>query len=400
MQKIKSPLLMENFNLCLTTDYIFGHGVADRVGQQCLRFGAKRVLVLCGHSSAKKSGLWQSVLSNLEKAGLHALTLEGIDANPTDDRVYEGIEICRAGDVDFLLAVGGGSVIDTAKAIAIGVPYSGDFWDFYTAKATPQKALPVGVILTIPAAGSEGSGNSVITRREGKQKISVRYPDMLRPRFALMDPALTLTLPPFQTACGIVDMMAHIFERYFSNTPDCDVTDSISEALLKAIMRQGRLLHAEPTNYQARANIMWAGCLAHNGLCGCGKVEDWASHRLEHEISALYNVAHGAGLAVMIPAWMTFVGQRNPDKLFRFATAVMGVDASGQATEPVIAQGIERLKDFFSTLGLTTSLKALIGYQPDIDALVASLHKNMGDSVGNFVPLSMDDAAHIYRLAL
>lgn len=391
---------MENFNLCLTTDYIFGKGVEERLGSECRKYGAKRALVCCGHSSAKKSGLWDRLLLNLEQSGIHVVTLEGIDPNPTDDRVYEGIDLCRKAGIDFIVAIGGGSVIDTAKAIALGVPYQGDFWDFYQGKATPAAALPVGVVLTIPAAGSEGSGNSVITRLHGRHKISVRYPDLLRPRFALMDPALTLTLPPFQTACGITDMMAHIFERYFSNTPGCEVTDAISEALLRTIMKQALILHAENTSYNARAEIMWAGCLAHNGLCGCGKEEDWASHRLEHEVSAIYNVAHGAGLAVIIPAWMEFVARRNPGKVQRFATAVMGVDATGKLPEQVIEQGLIRLREFFSTLGLTTSLRTLIGGEPDINALVASLHQNMGDTVGNFVKLTMQDAEHIYRLSL
>lgn len=391
---------MENFNLCLSTDYIFGRGVDSQAGEQARRYGAVRALVVGGQASARRSGLWDRVLKSLHDAGITTVSLEGIAPNPTDDRVYEGIELCRRENVDFIMAIGGGSVIDTAKAIAIGVPYEGDFWDFYAGRSHARKALPVGVVLTIPAAGSEGSGNSVITRREGKHKLSVRYPDLLRPRFALMDPSLTLSLPPFPTACGIADMMAHIFERYFSNTPACDVTDSISEALLRTIMRQAAILHAEYTDYDARANIMWAACLAHNGLCGCGKEEDWASHRLEHEVSALYNVAHGAGLAVILPAWLTFVGSRNPGKVVRFATEVMGVEAGGLLPEQIIAEGINRLRDFFSSLGLTTSLRALTGCQPDIDALVASLHANMGERIGSFVSLSMDDCAYIYRLSL
>lgn len=391
---------MENFNLCLSTDYIFGRGAEKRVGTEAKRYGAHVALVVCGHSSARKSGLLQSVLDSLEEAGIRTVTMEGIDPNPTDDRVYEGIDLCREAGVDFIVAVGGGSVIDTAKAIALGVPYKGDFWDFYSGKAKPATALPTGVVLTIPAAGSEGSGNSVITRLEGRHKISVRYPDILRPRFALMDPELTMSLPWFQTACGVTDMMAHIFERYFSNTPGCEVTDGISESLLRTIMEQARLLRENGNDYEARANIMWAACIAHNGLCGCGKVEDWASHRLEHEVSAIYNVAHGAGLAVIVPAWMTFVSRRNPAKVERFATAVMGVSAEEKSTEQIIAEGIERLKEFFTEMGLTTSLRTLIGTEPDIETLVKSLNDNMGDVVGSYVPLTMPDCAEIYRLSL
>ncbi len=391
---------MENFNLCLSTDYIFGRSAEKRVGTEAKRYGAHVTLVVCGHSSARKSGLLQRVLDSLEEAGIRTVTMEGIDPNPTDDRVYEGIDLCREAGVDFIVAVGGGSVIDTAKAIALGVPYKGDFWDFYSGKAKPATALPTGVVLTIPAAGSEGSGNSVITRLEGRHKISVRYPDILRPRFALMDPELTMSLPWFQTACGVTDMMAHIFERYFSNTPGCEVTDGISESLLRTIMEQARLLRENGNDYEARANIMWAACIAHNGLCGCGKVEDWASHRLEHEVSAIYNIAHGAGLAVIVPAWMTFVSRRNPAKVERFATAVMGVSAEEKSTEQIIAEGIERLKEFFTEMGLTTSLRTLIGTEPDIETLVKSLNDNMGDVVGSYVPLTMPDCAEIYRLSL
>lgn len=391
---------MENFTLCLSTEYVFGRGVEERVGELTARYGGRCALVCRGHGSAVRSGLWQRVLSSLESRGIRTIALENIDPNPTDDRVYEGIDLCRRAGVDFIVAVGGGSVIDTAKAVALGVPYDGDFWDFYSGRAKPERALPVGVVLTIPAAGSEGSGNSVITRREGHHKISVRYPQVLRPVYALMDPELTLTLPWFQTAYGVVDMMAHIFERYFSNTPGCDVTDGISESLLRTIMEQARLLHAEQTNYSARANIMWAGTLAHNGLCGVGKVEDWASHRLEHEVSAIYNVAHGAGLAVIIPAWMEFVAGRRPERMARFAVNVMGVESGGRLPEQIAADGIERLREFYTEMGLTTSLRALVGKEPDIAALVASLHANMGESVGSFVPLSMADAEEIYRRAL
>lgn len=391
---------MENFTLCLSTEYVFGRGVESRVGELTAARGAKVALVCRGHGSAVRSGLWQRVLDSLEAHGIRTVALENIDPNPTDDRVYEGIGLCRQAGVDFIVAVGGGSVIDTAKAIALGVPYAGDFWDFYSGKATPAKALPLGVVLTIPAAGSEGSGNSVITKLEGRHKISVRYPQVLRPVYALMDPELTISLPWFQTACGIVDMMAHIFERYFSTTPACGVTDGISESLLRSIMYQARLLHAEPTNYDARANIMWAGTLAHNGLCGTGKSEDWASHRLEHEVSAIYNVAHGAGLAVIVPAWMEFVARRRPERMARFAINVMGVHHDGRPDEQVAREGIGRLREFYSSLGLTTSLRALIGQEPDVAALVASLHANMGDTVGAFVPLSMADAETIYRLSL
>ena len=265
----------------------------------------------------------------------------------------------------------------------------------------PTASLPVGVVLTIPAAGSEGSGNSVITKLDGMHKISVRYPMMLRPRFAVMNPELTYTLPWFQTACGIVDMICHIQERYFSNTTGVDLTDGIAETIMRNVMQNALRLKENPNDYDARANVMWAGTLAHNGLCGNGKVEDWSSHRLEHEISALYDVAHGAGLAVMVPAWRTFVAKKNPHKVREFAVKVMGIEAEGKSDEMVIAEGIEALKAFYHSIDLTTSMRELTGVEnPDIEALVKSLNGNMGDTLGFYVPLSMEDCAEIYRLAL
>lgn len=393
---------MENFEFCTPTRYVFGRDTQKDTGMLLASYGAHKVLLVMGGGSAERSGLLGQVEESMRNAGLEWVILRGIAPNPTDDRVYEGIELARREKVDFILAVGGGSVIDTAKGIAIGVHYPGDFWDFYTKKATPEFALPVGVVLTIPAAGSEGSGNSVITRIDdtGRHKISVRYPMILRPRFAVMNPRLTATLPFFQTACGIVDMLSHIFERYFSNTPDCQVTDSIAEALMRTIMSEALKIKANPEDYQPRANIMWASTLAHNGLCGTGKQEDWASHRLEHEISAFYDVAHGAGLAVIIPAWMTYVSQRNPAKVETFATRVLGISPEGKTRNEICRLAVETLKGFYHTLGLTTSLRELINAEPDIPTLVESLRGNMGETLGFYVPLTMSDCTEIYRLSL
>ena len=392
---------MENFVFYSPTEFVFGRDTQSQTGELVKRYGGRRVLVVYGGGSVVRSGLLDTVKASLDAEGITYCELSGIRPNPTDDRVYEGIEIARKEGVDFILAVGGGSVIDTAKGIAIGVPYDGDFWDFYSKKGVPTASLPVGVVLTIPAAGSEGSGNSVITKLDGMHKISVRYPMMLRPRFAVMNPELTYTLPWFQTACGIVDMICHIQERYFSNTTGVDLTDGIAETIIRNVMQNALRLKENPNDYDARANVMWAGTLAHNGLCGNGKVEDWSSHRLEHEISALYDVAHGAGLAVMVPAWMTFVAKKNPHKVREFAVKVMGIEAEGKSDEMVIAEGIEALKAFYHSIDLTTSMRELTGVEnPDIEALVKSLNGNMGDTLGFYVPLSMEDCAEIYRLAL
>ena len=392
---------MDNFVFYSPTEFVFGCDTQSQTGELVKRYGGRRVLVVYGGGSVVRSGLLDAVKASLDAEGITYCELSGIRPNPTDDRVYEGIEIARKEGVDFILAVGGGSVIDTAKGIAIGVPYDGDFWDFYSKKGVPTASLPVGVVLTIPAAGSEGSGNSVITKLDGMHKISVRYPMMLRPRFAVMNPELTYTLPWFQTACGIVDMICHIQERYFSNTTGVDLTDGIAETIMRNVMQNALRLKENPNDYDARANVMWAGTLAHNGLCGNGKVEDWSSHRLEHEISALYDVAHGAGLAVMVPAWMTFVAKKNPHKVREFAVKVMGIEAEGKSDEMVIAEGIEALKAFYHSIDLTTSMRELTGVEnPDIEALVKSLNGNMGDTLGFYVPLSMEDCAEIYRLAL
>lgn len=391
---------MENFIFQSPTEFIFGRDTQKRTGEALAQRGASKVMIVFGSERIRQSGLLPEIEESLNKAGIPFVEFGGIQPNPTAESVYEGISVAMNESVDFILAVGGGSPIDAAKAIALGAVYPGDFWEFYTGKATPQFALPVGVVLTIPAAGSEGSGNSVITNEKEHQKISVRYPGLLRPRFAIMNPELTMSLPWQQTANGIVDMMAHIFERYFSNTPGTQLVDAYSEAIMRDIMDQAMSLRLDPDNYDARADIMWAGTLAHNGLCGVGKVEDWSSHRLEHEISAFYGVAHGAGLAVMIPAWMEFCAHRNPDKLWKFAINVMSVNPAGKDTDEIIDEGISELKNFYHDLGMTTSLRELIGEEPDIDKMVKSLERNMGKELGSYVPLSMEDCAEIYRLAL
>lgn len=390
---------MDNFVFCSPTEFIFGRDTQSQTGPALASRGASKVLIVYGSDRIKENGLLGQIEDSITQSGLQFVEFGGIQPNPTAESVYAGIALALKESVNFILAVGGGSPIDAAKAIALGAVYPGDFWDFYDGHETPRFALPVGVVLTIPAAGSEGSGNSVITNEKTHQKISVRYPRMLRPRFAIMNPELTMSLPWNQTAYGIVDMMAHIYERYFSNTTGTELVDSYSEAILRDVMDQALTLKLTPDDYDARANVMWAGTLAHNGLCGVGKVEDWASHRLEHEISAFYHVAHGAGLAVMIPAWMTFCAKRNPDKLWRFAINVMSVNPAGKTTEEIIDEGISELKNFYHDLGLTTSLHELIGEEPDIDKMVASLERNIGKTLGSYVPLSMDDCREIYRLA-
>ena len=390
---------MIDFTYCAPTRYRFGHGAENQAGEELRAIGCSKVLLVYGHSSAERSGLIDRVEYSLKSAGIEWSVLKGIDPNPVDGPVRKGIEICRREGIDGLLAVGGGSVIDTAKAIAAGVPYDGDFWDFWAGKAVISTALPVGVVLTIPAAGSEGSGNSVITNTSTNAKISLRTDFWLRPKFALLDPELTFTLPPFQTACGIADMMAHIYERYFSQTTDVEVTDRLAEGVLRAIIEEGPKVMSDPDNYQARANIMWAGTLAHNGVCGCGRAEDWTSHAMEHEISALYGVAHGAGLAVVMPAWMTFMATHSPSKGAQMARRVFGVDIAGDDTA-VALEGIARLRAFFKSLGLPLTFAELGIDNPDIPSLVEALHRNKGTEIGGYYRLAARQTEEIYRLCL
>lgn len=389
---------MNNFTFFSPTKYVFGLGVETQAGELTASMVGKRVLIVYGKGSVVKSGLLARVKKSLDEAGVAYCELGGIQPNPTDDRVYEGIGIMRENGLEGLLAVGGGSAIDTAKAIAAGTPYAGDFWDFYCGKRKIETALPVGVVLTIPAAGSEGSGNSVITKLDGLHKISIRTEVALRPRFALMNPELTFTLPHYQTASGVADMMAHIFERYFTNTPDVEITDRVSEGVLKAIIEEAPKVMADPQNYGARANIMWCGTLAHNGICGTGREEDWASHAMEHEISSVYGVTHGAGLAVILPAWMTFMADHNPGKVAQMARRVFGVENHDDRSAAF--EGISALKAFFGSLGLPVSFAELGIENPDIDLLVVKLHEDKGATIGGYYPLTAAETAAIYRLAL
>lgn len=388
---------MEKFTYCAPTRYLFGRGTENEAGAMSASYLGKRVMIVYGGGSAIRSGLLDRVKRSLEAASVYWIELGGIASNPIDGPVYRGIDMCREAGITGVLAVGGGSVIDTSKAIAAGVPYQGDFWDFWAGKAVISEALPVGVVLTIPAAGSEGSGNSVITRVDGMRKVSLRAPETLRPRFALMNPELTFTLPKFQTACGIADMMAHIMERYFTPTEGVEVTDRVAEGVLLAIITEAPKVMESPDDYDARANIMWCGTLAHNGICGTGRREDWMSHALEHELSALYGVTHGAGLAVVFPAWLTFMAGKRPGKIAQFARRVMGVSPTSDDRADAL-EGIKRLRRFFSSLGLPVTLAQLGVDNPDIPLLVSRMHELKGETPGGYMPLSRDDSAAIYEL--
>lgn len=389
---------MNNFTFYSPTEFVFGRGSELRTGNMVRMYGGTKALIVYGGGSVIRSGLMDKVRQSLGEAGVDCVEMGGVQPNPTDPKVYEGIELGRRENVDFLLPIGGGSVIDTAKAIAAGIPYDGDFWDFFAGHAIVGRALPVGVVLTIPAAGSEGSGNSVITRLEGLHKLSLRTPKALRPVFAVMNPELTFTLPAWQTACGITDMMVHIMERYFTNTEDTEVSDRMCEGVLRAIIAEAPKVLACPDDYDARANIMWAGTVAHNGTCGVGCEEDWASHFMEHEVSAVYDVTHGAGLAVIFPAWLTYMAYHNVGKVAQYAARVWDAaetaDARGMALE-----GVRRLKAFLRSIGMPVTFAELGVENPDIDLLVRKLHENKGPLVGNYMKLDSNASREIYEMA-
>lgn len=389
---------MNNFTFYSPTEFVFGRETESRTAELVKKYGGSKVLIVYGGGSVIRSGLLARVESVLSDAGIAYVELGGIQPNPTDPKVYEGIELGRRERIDFILPVGGGSVIDTAKAIAVGIPYEGDFWDFFIGKAVPEKAVRIGVVLTIPAAGSEGSGNSVITKLDGLKKLSLRTPEVLRPAFAVMNPELTYTLPAWQTACGITDMMAHIMERYFTNTEDTEVTDRICEGTLKAIIYEAMRVTIEPCNYGARANLMWAGMIAHNGTCGVGCEEDWSSHFLEHEVSAVYNVSHGAGLAVIFPAWLTYMAEHHAGKVAQYAARVWDVP-KGTDCKAMALEGIRRFKSFLHSIGMPVTFRELGIEHPDIDLLVKKFHENKGERVGNYFPLDSKASREIYEIA-
>lgn len=387
---------MDNFQFYSPTEFVFGRGRENETGHYVRKYGGSKVLVLFGGGSAERSGLLGRVRASLNAEHLPFAELGGVKPNPRDTLVYQGIDLCKQQGIDFILAVGGGSVIDTAKAIAMGVPYDGDFWDFYCGKA-PKAALPVATVLTIAAAGSEGSGDSVITKEDGGLKRGAGS-DLIRPRFSVMNPELTCTLPVYQTACGATDIMAHVFERYFTNTPEVEITDRLCEAVLLTMIKETPRVIADPANYDARANIMWAGTVAHTNIVGVGRQQDWNSHGIEHELSALYDCAHGAGLAVIMPAWMEFVCSHNPMRFAQCAQRVWGCQMNYADPESTAREGIRCFRRFLRSIGMPINFAELGADEADIPKLVDKF--GIGDGrTGGFVALSAEDIADIYRIA-
>lgn len=391
---------MNNFTFYSPTEFVFGKGTENEIGNLCTRYGASKVMIVYGGGSVVRSGLLERVKKSLAEAGISTCELSGVQPNPIDTKVREGLELAKNFQPDFMLPIGGGSTIDTAKAIAVGYYYEGDFWDFYIGKAKPSKALPIGVVLTIPAAGSEGSGNTVITHSQTHIKTGLRSPMLLRPKFAIMNPELTMTLPAWQTASGISDMMAHILERYLSNTPDVQIGDRLAEGMLLAIMEMAERVMKDPNDYEARANIMWSGTIAHNDTCSLGRQEDWFSHAMEHEISAEYDVTHGAGLAVIFPAFLQYAAKHNPHKVAQLAHRVLGIADSGDMEQDAMAGALALKKWFKDVLNMPVTFSELGIPSPNLELLNTRLHNLKGQILRGYMELDAQATMEIYKLAV
>lgn len=388
---------MNDFELYQPTYYVFGKGKQSRVGELVRRFGATKVLLHYGGGSVVRSGLLDQVRNFLNEETIPFVELGGVVPNPRGGLVYEGIRLCREKGIDFILSIGGGSAIDSGKAIAVGTCYDGDFWDLWSGKVIPTGGLKHGCILTLPATGSEGSNSAVIMLEEGMIKRGLSC-DFNRPAFSILNPELTYTLPKYQTACGIVDMMAHVLERYFTNTTDVDLTDRMSEAVLQAIIKAGPVAMEDPTDYEARAALMWSGTVAHNGILGVGRQEDWASHNIEHELSALYDLAHGAGLAVVFPNWMRYVVDKHVARFAQYAVRVWNCEMDFIDPRNTALEGIDRTRSFFKSLGMPLSFEDFGGKEEDIPMMTSKARSDAEGLLGAFERLTKEDISNIYHM--
>ena len=393
--------MIKDFNFYAPTRVVFGKSAEGKIGQLVTDAKGRTVLIHYGGGSAERSGLLAVVRKQLDSEGIKYVELGGVVPNPLLSKVQEGIDLCRREHVDFILAVGGGSVIDSAKAIGYGVSYDGDVWDFWEGKSTPQECLPIGVVLTIPADGSEMSSSCVITKDEGLVKRGINS-DLCRCKFAVMNPERTFTLPPYQTAAGATDIMMHTMERYFSNYEDMTLTDAIAEALLRTVKDAALVVMEKPDDYRNRAQIMWAGSLAHNDLTECGTEKDFATHRLEHELSALFGVTHGAGLAALWPSWARYVKAKHLSRFVRFAVNVMGVENDFAHPDETAEKGIRAIEDFYRKIGMPTNIHELLGRaitDEEIDIMVDKCSRGGTISVGAMEKIGTKEMREIYQMA-
>lgn len=392
---------MKDFKYYAPTQVVFGKDAEQKTGDLVKQYGGTKVLLHYGSGSAERSGLLSIVRQSLTAAGIQFVELGGVVPNPRLSLIRKGIDLCRAEQVDFILAVGGGSVIDSSKGISSGFYYDGDVWDLYLKKDRATKYLPVACVLTIPAAGSEMSDGSVVTNEEGWLKKDYGS-DQLRCKFAVMNPERTFTLPAWQTACGATDMIMHTMERYFSHDDDMDVTDAIAEALMRTVKNVAPQVLANPTDYHGRAQLMWAGSLAHNDLTGCGTTGDWATHNLEHELSGMFDVSHGAGLAAIWGSWARYVRSENITRFAQFAVNVMGVPANFKDAEATAEAGIQAMEAFYRSIGMPTSIKELIGRDitdAEIEEMADKCSTYGTQTVGSLKVLKREDMIAIYKMA-
>ncbi len=391
---------MNNFIYYTPTKVVFDDNAEALVGKCLLEQKASKILVHYGSQSAVKSGLLDRVLNSIKESGIEFVTLGGVKPNPRLSKVYEGIELCKKENVDFILAIGGGSVIDSAKAIAFGLYYNGDVWDLFEGKASPKGSYPIGCVLTIPAAGSEMSDSCVISKEDGGLKRHTGHESCIC-KFALMNPKLTLTLPEKQTINGVVDILMHTMERYFNNVDNLDITDRISQGLMMSVIDSAKKLKKDPNDFTARQNIMWAGSLSHNSLTGCGtNGGDWATHNIEHELSGMFDVSHGAGLSTVWASWARYVIDIIPHRLSKYAINVMGVEEKGTEKE-IALKGIEKTEEFFSSIGTPISIKELVGEVTDeqIEEMAEKATHFGKILVGTVKPLNKQDIINILNNA-
>ena len=391
---------MKNFTYYTPTRVVFGKNAEAETGRLVKEQGCQKVLLHYGGGSVKRSGLLGRIEDSLQENGVSYVSLGGVVPNPRLSKVYEGIALCRQEGVDFILAVGGGSVIDSAKAIGYGLANDCDVWDFYAKKDVPKACAPIGAVVTIAAAGSEMSDSSVITNEDGWLKRGCNS-DLCRCRFAVMNPELTYTLPAYQTACGCADILMHTMERYFTTDKNAELTDQIAEGLMRTVMHNAKILTERPDDYNARAEVMWAGSLSHNGLTGCGVAGDWASHQLEHELGGMFDVAHGAGLAAMWGSWARYVYREDMQRFAQFAVNVMGVEPKEGSAEQLAVKGIEAMEEFYRTIGMPVSI-----HEMGVDVTGEQLHElafkcSFGNTrtIGNFRKLDIEDMEKIYTMA-
>ena len=392
---------MKDFNYYAPTEVVFGENSEEQVAALVKKYGGTKVLVHYGGKSAERSGLLDKICGLLTEGGIAFKKLGGVVPNPRLSLVHEGIKLCREEGIDFILAVGGGSVIDSSKAIAYGVPYEGEVWDFYLGKDKATEMLPVACVLTIPAAGSEMSEASVITNEDGDVKLGYSN-NLSRPKFAIMNPKRTFTLPPYQTAAGVTDMMMHTMERYFTKDDDMDLTTDIAETMLRSMKDAIFAVLKNPEDYRYRAQIMWGGSLMHNGLTGCGVTEDWATHQLEHELSGMFDVTHGAGLAAIWPSWARYVMHENLSRFVRFAVNVMDIPNDFTDPEGTALKGIEAMERFYHAIGMPINIKELIGKDitdEEIKEMTRKCSRNYQHTCGQLKVLKAEDMENIYKMA-